>query len=172
MRLSIILLTVGSLLLMACGKTAPMGPATPIVPGDILDPILTMPQGAERTERIVELLRKTIPRVGTDFDTLSSHTRFDEAAAAARYQNRVVVITGVRVERSWSAKEDNDGITTAQVQSSDGMVGRGLRFGKADEARVLELSKGSTITVSCLLTEKYLNPIGCILLMPLDQRAR
>jgi hypothetical protein len=153
------------LLAASCGCSKPPAPMTPPIVYNLLQPIRALPVGPEQTAKAVDLVRAAQPVVGIDFDTLSAEFNPDRTTAPARYQDRVVVIVGARVERAWSAKEDAQGIATVQVKSSDGMLSWGLRFAPDQEARVLQLNPGKRITASCLMLGPKLQTPGCVLLI-------
>ena len=155
----------GGLFCVLWGCSVPKPPVTPTLSSDLLHSIQSMPVGLERTEKSVQVVHSHSPHTGVDYDTLGWLIRLDAKEAGRRYANRIVIITGVKVERAWDAKEDSQGIPSVQAISSDGLVGRGLKFGKADEKHLITLTKDDVITVKCLLVEDRIEFIGCTLLM-------
>lgn len=156
---------VGLLLALASGcAQAPDVPLAPPADAAFLTRVKAMAPSPERLAIIVEHLRKARPQEAARFDTLEAALRHDEAAAARRYGDRIVVLADARVERAWPASEDAQGMATANVIGGAKKVNRGLRFGPADEARLLAVRGGAPITAACLLIESHLDPAGCILL--------
>ena len=159
-----------ALLIAGCSSAPALPKVGAPVSAAAVAAIKAMPEGPAQVEAIAALIARATPAATLKYDAFAAHKRADNAAVTAHYRGHIVVLQDARVERGWSAKEDGQGIATAQVKSTDGMVGEGFRFAKADEARVIALRPEQTITATCLLlnglsrfTADALAPAGCIL---------
>lgn len=153
-----------------CSSAPPLPPIGAAVPAAQVSAIKAMPKGQSQVDVIARLLATATPAATLDYDAFAAHERADRSATTAHFAGHVITLKGAIVERSWSAKEDADGILSAQVHSTDKMVSAGLRFAQADAARVLALRPGQRITATCLLlrdmpgfVDDALSTAGCTL---------